>query len=465
MIFSSIEFILWFLPIFFFLYAVTPGQYRNLTLLAGSLVFYAYGDPRHLVLLMVSVLFNYLLGLHLGSPKGKRKNHRHSKFYKKRRMLMGIAVIGNVGAVLLYKVFLRSEPMPLGISFYTFQILSYLIDVYQGEVGRETSFVKLATYITMFPQLIEGPIVRYGEVEDALGKRQLTPEGIQDGLKVFVLGLSAKVLLADRIGLLWHSVQVIGFESISTPLAWLGAISYSLKLYFDFYGYSLMAKGLGRMIGFELPDNFDTPYMACTVRSFYRRWHTTLGRWFCRYVYVPLGGNRRGELRTVLNLLAVWALTALWHGVTPNFLIWGMLLWLLIVLERQVGRPLQGHPLNNAFLRRLLHGLGHLYLWAVIPVTWMCFEVTDIGQMQIYLGRMFGVGTGLYTRAGDWMDALRDYGALLAAGLFCATSLPGRIYRRWKKNILGIVVLAFLLWLCVWRLMVEGGNPFMYRNF
>ncbi len=465
MIFSSVEFILWFLPIFFLLYAVTPKQFRNVALLVGSLIFYACGEPGYVVLLAVSVVLNYFAGLHLGSPKGKRKNYKNSRFYKRRRSLLTAAVIGNVSVLLLFKIAVHGEAMPLGLSFYTFQILSYLIDVYQGEVCRETSLVKLATYVTMFPQLIQGPIVTYDEVEGALGERSLTAEGIQEGLKVFVLGLSEKVLLADRIGLLWHEVQVIGFESVSTPLAWLGAISYSMQIYFDFCGYSLMAKGLGRMLGFELPDNFDVPYMARTVRDFYRRWHITLGRWFRRYVYIPLGGNRRGELRTVLNLLAVWGLTAFWHGTTPNFWIWGMMLWCFIAMERLLEKPLKKHPVKNDLVRKALRGLQHIYLWAVIPVTWMCFAVTDINQLQILLGRMFGAGTELYVRPGDWIDALKDYSVLLAAGAFCATSLPGKIYKRFRQNFLVIVVIALLLWLCVWRLVAEGGNPFMYSGF
>ena len=340
MVFSSIEFLLFFLPLFLLAYALTPDRMKNMTLLSGSLVFYALGEPRSLLILMISVVVNYFISLHLGRRerlKGKNKK-RNKRLERRRRLLLITAIVLNLMPLAFFKGGMGERGLPLGISFYTFQILSYLIDLYRSGRKGETSFVIFATYITMFPRLLSGPIVYYSEVEAALQRRSFTVHSVQEGLKVFTMGLAAKVLLADRIGLLWQEVQVTGFESISTPLAWLAAVAYSLKIYFDFYGYSLMARGLGKMLGFELPENFRTPYMAGSVRDFYRRWHITLGRWFCNYVYIPLGGNRNGEFRTVCNLLAVWFLTAIWHGSTANFLIWGMLLWLAIVLEKQLMR-------------------------------------------------------------------------------------------------------------------------------
>ena len=338
-------------------------------LLIGSLIFYALGEPRYLVLLMVSVLLNYLAGLQLEQmpgQKGKRNKQRRNKYNRKRKRIFIAAIAVNIGVLVTCKAVFDENTLPLGVSFYTFQILSYLIDVYRGEQKRETSFVCFATYVTMFPKLVSGPITGYGEVREQIYRREFLLAGLQEGLKVFTMGLAAKVLLADRLGLLWREVQVTGFESISAPLAWLAAAAYSMKIYFDFYGYSLMAAGLGRMLGFELPENFRMPYMARSVRDFYRRWHITLGRWFCRYVYIPLGGNRKGELRTVLNLLAVWGLTAVWHGSTANFLIWGMMLWLLIVFERQA----EAMGVDKFLKKGPMRALPHLYLWAVIPVTW-----------------------------------------------------------------------------------------------
>lgn len=468
MVFNSKEFLLYFFPLFLILYGLTPGRLKNVTLLSGSLIFYAFGDPESLVLLMVSVMINYFFGLHLGggasceTDGGQRKDkRRHRKLEKKRKKLFVLALLFNIGLLVYFKCGMGWTALPLGISFYTFQILSYLIDVYQGVQKKETSFVALATYIVMFPQLLCGPIVDYREVRESLRDREFTAKGIQDGLKCFTMGLASKVLLADRIGLLWQEVQVTGFESISTPLAWLAAIAYSLKLYFDFYGYSLMAVGLGRMLGFELPVNFDNPYMAVSVRDFYRRWHMTLGRWFRRYVYIPLGGNRRGEFRTVCNLLAVWFLTAVWHGSTANFLIWGMLLWLAIVIERQLEALGALRFLNRGFGKVI----SHCYLLAVIPITWMCFAITDVGQLQIYLGRMFHAVPGLKVSAGDWEKALNNYGWLFGIGIFSCTPGIQKLFRRFKDTLPGIIILALLFWVCVWRMAVEGNNPFMYRHF
>lgn len=459
MLFSSLEFLLWFLPIFFILYALTPKRFKNAALLTGSLIFYAMGEERYLWLMIVSVLVNYFVGIFLG------KKNRYKSRLDWRKVVLFFAITGNVIVLFVFKVTLGGDEMPLGVSFYTFQILSYLIDIYRGTIPAEHSLVKTATYVTMFPQLISGPIVNYGEVAAEMSARRMTWKSVQDGLKVFTLGLIAKVLVADRVGLLWNDVQVRGFESISTPLAWLGAVAYSFKIYFDFYGYSLMAVGLGTMIGFRLPENFREPYMAASVRDFYRRWHITLGRWFCSYVYIPLGGNRRGELCTVRNLLIVWTLTGLWHGISGNFLIWGVLLWVLIVLERQINGFWNRHPIGGRNLWKPLHILPHLYLWAVIPVTWMCFAITDIRQLAVYLGRMFGQIPQSAVMPNDWVTALQNYGVLLAFALVASTPLIKRLYHKWKESMAVNVILAALFWLCVWRIMEEGNNPFLYFRF
>ena len=435
-----------------------------MTLLLGSLIFYAMGELKFLPLLMVSVLANFLLGLqfvNISRQKGKGRKQKRIRGIKKNKRLLAIAVVGNIGVLVLFKVGMGEEGLPLGISFYTFQVLSYLIDVYRGEQRKETSLVRFANYICMFPQLVSGPIVMYGEVREELWERKFTAEGIQQGLKVFTVGLAAKVLLADRIGLLWREVQVTGFESISTQLAWIAAVAYSLKIYFDFYGYSLMAVGLGRMLGFELPENFREPYMAGSVRDFYRRWHITLGRWFRQYVYIPLGGSRRGELRTFFCLLVVWFLTSIWHGRTANFLIWGLLILLFILLERQ----LEALGITKIFKRGVLKVIPHLYLLAVIPVTWICFAITDFSQLQVYWGRMFGTLEGIRVSTADWQKALETYWYLFVIGFLACTPLLKRLFQRWKDSFVGMLVLALLFWLCVWRLRVEGLNPFMYSNF
>lgn len=406
-------------------------------------------------LLLLSVAVNFVVGLHLG--QGRRvKNYKKTRAYKRKRKLFWIAVAGNIGVLILFKIGNPGDGLPLGISFYTFQILSYLMDVYRGECTREESLVDFASYILMFPQLISGPIVRYDEVRKELKERPFRASNIQDGLGMFILGLSYKVLLADRIGILWHEVQVTGFESISVPLAWMAAVAYSLQIYFDFHGYSLMAMGLGKMLGFDLPENFRTPYMARSVRDFYRRWHITLGRWFCRYVYIPLGGSRKGEWKTIQNLAVVWLLTAIWHGNSVNYLLWGGLLLLCIIVERQLERL--------DFVKNLKI-LPHLYLWFIIPITWMCFANTDLTQLQIYLERMFGVGSMLHGRTGDWMKAWNTYGHLFLISFLCCTDLVRKLYVKWKDSWLVRGILAVLLWVCIHRVLIAGNNPFLYFQF
>lgn len=438
MVFSSIEFLLYFLPIFILVYMIVPQKARNGVLVIGSMIFYAYGDLRWLGLLAVSAAGNFMAA---------------RVIRRKRGLIAAVAV--NIGVLILFKYYQGGAMLPMGISFYTFQAVSYLVDVYRREVPAERKFVDFAAYIMMFPKLVMGPITDYRDVRRQLRRRSCNAESLQEGLKLFILGLCGKVLLADQLALLWQEVQVTGFESISTPLAWIAAVAYSLQLYFDFAGYSVMAMGLGHMLGFSLPENFRQPYMAKSVREFYRRWHMSLGDWFCKYVYIPLGGSRRGEGRTVCNLLIVWLLTSLWHGITGNFLIWGMGICLLIILERQAGRLWKGKA----------PAICHLYLCAVIPVTWMCFAITDLGQLGIYLSRMFALGEGVAVHAGDWRNALSDYGLLLSAGVAASTPLVRWAYQKLEKHWFGMLLLAAGFWFCVHRIMLVGENPFMYRNF
>jgi alginate O-acetyltransferase complex protein AlgI len=451
LLFNSLEFLLAFLPIFMVVYGLTPKAYRNMTLLAGSIVFYGYGDLRFLPLLIISVLCNYMFGIHVAHKKKESKAH-----HRIRRTLFVLALIGNAGLLVLSKMMAGIWGLPLGISFYTFQIISYLADVYRGRVAGERSILRFADYIVMFPKLISGPITRYASLEESMRNREFHAEGIQEGLKVFVLGLALKVLLADRIGIFWNDVQVTGFVSLSTPQAWLGAIAFSFSLYFDFFGYSLMAIGLGRMLGFTLPDNFNNPYTSRSIREFYRRWHITLGMWFRDYIYIPLGGSRRGEVRTIFNLLLVWVLTGLWHGSTLNFLLWGLSLWLFIVLERLFGRMK---------IWREMVILPHLYLWVVIPVTWMFFAIPDLSQLLTYLGRMFALTPGVNIQIGDWMHALKTYWILFVSCALAATPLLGFLFRKLKGHVIGQVVLGMLFWFCVWRIWVSGENVFMYFRF
>ena len=451
LIFSSLEFLLYFLPIFMLVYGITPNRFKNVILVIGSLFFYGYGDWNFLPLLIFSTGINFMVGLHL--QKGKKE----SKFkYKKRTKILILAIAGNIGMLMLFKIMHNELGLPLGISFYTFQILSYLIDVYRGEIYCSKSFIEWASYVTMFPKLLSGPMISYGDYAKQKRKLKITAENVQDGLKLLTVGLATKVLLADRIGLLWREVQVTGFESITTPLAWIAAIAFSLKIYFDFHGYSLMARGVAKMLGFELPANFSHPYMARSVREFYRKWHMTLGKWFTKYIYIPMGGSRKGEMNTFINLFVVWLITSIWHGSSGNFLAWGMILFLLIVVERKLQKI--------QFLSRLKL-IPRLYLWIVIPITWMCFAITDFAQLQVYLGRMFAIIPGVSVHAMDWQKALANYGGLFLVSFVACTPLFEKIYHKIKKHIVGELILGALFWFCIWRIYVEGNNTFMYFKF
>ena len=456
--FGSIEFLLYFLPVFFLFYAITPKRLKNAMLLAGSYVFYAQGTLSHGLVLVISILVNYGVGRLLdqgGKPDASQQQGDFGeKRDKKRELLFMVAVMGNLAVLCHFKIW--AEAIPLGLSFYTFQVLGYLADVHYGEVRAERSLTRFALYLGMFPKVCSGPITSYAELKDQLANREITIAKVQDGLRLFVLGLAFKTLLADRIGILWTEVEKTGYASVSWRYAWLGAFGYSLMLYFDFQGYSMMAIGLGKMTGFDLPENFDKPYLARSVREFYRRWHITMGTWFRKYVYFHLGGNRKGEGRTVLNLLVVWLLTGFWHGISPNFFMWGVFLWSLIVAERLIERI----PIVKQLIL-----WPRLYLWFVIPISWMFFAITDVQDLQAYLMRMFGMGHGINVYYGDWLVCLKRHGAYLIAGVICATGVVETIFEKLHNKFLSNLILAILFWICVWKIMAAGSNPFAYVSF
>lgn len=471
MVFSSLEFIFRFLPLFLMIYYIIPCSWKNFWLFAGSLGFYFYGvrdTPFYFVLLVLSVLVNYRIGILIGRRRLGRMRKRwlvcgiiynlswliffkYSAFIAQNVNLL----LGRAEIPLHLPVF--APVLPVGISFYTFQAVSYLVDVYRKTVPYERSMVGFGMYISMFPQLIAGPIVTYSSMRAQIGRRKVTFRAIEDGLREFTIGLGFKVLLANRIGGLWTEVQTIGYESISTPLAWLGLLAFSLQIYFDFCGYSLMAKGLGTMMGFKLPNNFNHPYMSLSMTEFWRRWHITLGSWFREYVYIPLGGKRRGALLTFRNLLAVWLLTGFWHGASWNFIIWGLLLFLLMSIERL--------GLLRVLERRRV--IGHFYMMLMIPLTWLVFAVTDVRQILLYFQRLFPflMKQSLFYFSGDYLKYGKLYAVSIAAGLVFMTDIPYRIYNRHKYSLVTAVVLLAVFWACVYCIRIGMDDPFLYFRF
>lgn len=471
MVFSSFEFLIYFLPGFLLLYYLMPGKLKNLCLFAGSLVFYSYGvkgHPLYLLLIAGSVFVNYEVGKKIGKTRRKRV----------RRHWLTAGLIYNIGWLVFFKYldFLLENinqlgalggvkggipylhlALPIGISFYTFQISSYLIDVYRKDTKAESSFIALGTYLCMFPQLIAGPIVTYQSVSLQLKERRHSLARIEEGLKLFTIGLGYKVLIANRVSGLWNQVKGIGFDSISTPLAWLGLLAFSFQIYFDFYGYSLMAKGLGLLLGFRFPDNFNCPYMALSMTDFWRRWHITLGNWFREYVYIPLGGNRRGTVICIRNMLIVWLLTGLWHGASWNFILWGLCIFLLMCVEKAGwGRVTERFP-----------WLGHLYMALVIPLTWLLFAVKDLGEIKLYFTRLFPFlsnHAGVVFK-GDYLKYGSMYGISMTAALILCTGIQTKWYRKWKYKWFTAGVLTAVFWGAIYCIHMGMNDPFLYFNF
>jgi alginate O-acetyltransferase complex protein AlgI len=470
LVFSSLEFIFIFLPVFLAVYFLLRDRYKNSWLLLGSLAFYAYGtisQPLALILLIASVAVNYAAGFGIEA------------YGRYRKLIFILALIYNIGCLFAFKYLnflletatglLNLFPalnginlpgvgliLPLGISFYTFSIVSYIADVYTGKIHAEKSPIKLGVYLCMFPRLIAGPIVAYSGVSEQIDGRRHSLSSVNSGLMDFTAGLGLKVLLANQIGRLWSDIGSIGFDSISTPLAWMGVVAFSMQIYFDFWGYSLMAVGLGRMLGFELPENFNSPYTALTMTDFWRRWHMTLGLWFRNYIYIPLGGSRSGKAKAFRNMLVVWLLTGLWHGASWNFVLWGLITFLIIAVEKfLIGDFLNKKPV-----------FGHIYMAAVIPLMWAVFAITDFSSLRIYFGRLFPFsGPGINVYSLDYIKYGKMYGIVLLIGLFFCTQLPRKIYNRIKGSVFSAVVLIIVFWACVYCLYKGLDDPFLYFKF
>ena len=455
LVFSSLEFLFRFLPVFLAAFYLTPPRYRNVTLFAGSILLYACAQPQYVLLLLAVTALNYLVGIRAGAAAGIR--HRR----KRRAVMLGwllLAGAADLGILVFFKIMGASGnlALPLGLSFYTFKLVSYQADVFRGRIEAEMSFWRFASYICMFPQITSGPIMRYEDASGSLRGERVLPEQFAEGLRLLVLGLAAKVLLADRLGILWNDIRTIGFESISTPLAWLGAFAYSLQLYFDFQGYSLMAAGMGRMLGFPEIKNFNQPYSAVSVSDFWRRWHMTLGSWFRDYVYIPMGGNREGTGRLVRNLLTVWLLTGLWHGNGWNFVLWGLVLGGIIIAEKLT---------YGSWLKRR-KVFSHIYVLVLVPLTWMIFAITDLKELGIYFARLFPIfGIGQTLNAEDIWKYLSLYWPFLLAGAVCCVPALEALYEKWKKTWPAAVLLMLLFWAAVYRLSISAGNPFLYFSF
>lgn len=459
MIFSSLLFLSRFIPVFFVLYYLCPARAKNLMLFLGSIVFYAWGEPKFLILIIISILVNYIAGLLIGwADENKRLVIKKSIFI--------IAIIYDLSALFVFKYadFFISNinklsgseishlelTLPLGISFYTFQIMSYVIDLYKGRIKVEKSPLILGTYLVMFPQLIAGPIVVYSDVSEKLHDRHINISDIEEGISTFILGLGSKVLIANNVGMLWDDIAAIGYSNIHAGTAWLAVLAFSLQIFFDFNGYSLMAIGLGKMLGFDFPRNFDFPYISRSLTEFWRRWHITLSSWFREYVYIPLGGNRKGKTRTYVNLFVVWFLTGFWHGAGWNFILWGVFFFVMLSLEKA---GLKKYLDKNVLISRI-------YSLILIGLSWMIFAITDINSLGIFFTKLVSFGRDLSA-----LYFVRNYGVVLTLGCILSTKAFKDIYEKNKKKPVGIIALMLIFVISVAYLTDATYNPFLYFRF
>ena len=467
MLFSSIPFLYYFLPLVLAVYFLTPRAGKNAVLFLSSLLFYAWGEPKFCIFMLLSILQGYVFGRLI---EKHAQNKKRSKLFLTASVALSLALLAyckyadfflsSVNAVTGLSFKLLHVTLPIGISFYTFQILSYVVDVYRGSVPAQKSFLKLGTYIAMFPQLIAGPIVRYAEIAPQLDSRQTTLEDVSSGACRFVIGLSKKVLLANVLYELITAFQQS--RDLSVLYFWLYAVSFALQLYFDFSGYSDMAIGLGRIFGFRFSENFNYPYISGSITEFWRRWHISLGSWFRDYVYIPLGGNRVSKAKWLRNILVVWMLTGLWHGASWNFVLWGLGFAVLLVAEKLVyGRLLQR-----------THVLKHVYTLLLVTLSFVLFNADSVSEAVSQLGAMFGAG-GLPLVSTEGVYYLKSYAGTFLFATIGATPLVSNAISRFGKTRFGAqaltvlqpLVMLALLAACTAFLVDGSFNPFLYFRF
>lgn len=467
MVFSSLTFLYFFLPIVLALYFAVPKKAKNIVLFISGFIFYAWGEPFYIVIMIISTIIDYTAGRFMDKFDDREKM---------RTVFLLVSVIMNLSllAVFKYSSFFITNinflfgtsftdpnlPLPIGISFYTFQSMSYTIDLYMRNIKVQKNIINFTSYVTLFPQLVAGPIVRYEDVANEIDHRTITTSKIAEGIGIFVKGLGKKVILANNIGLVWAQVKAMGYDNISVATAWIGILAFTFQIYYDFSGYSDMAIGLGKMFGFNFPQNFNYPYVSKSISEFWRRWHITLGSWFRSYVYIPLGGNRKGLPRTVINLLIVWVLTGFWHGASWNFVFWGLYFGILIIIER-LGW--------GKVLAKLPAIVSRLYTFILVVIGWVFFDIDGMKPAFNYLKAMFGSN-------GVVIDTTAKYliGTSLLIFVICiiaSTEIIKKIYTKLNSldgNVIqyAIPVFQLIIMLISTAFLVNATyNPFIYFRF
>lgn len=466
MVFSSIVFLYIFLPIMLLLYFIVPSKFKNAIMILASLVFFAWGEIRYIFIMLVLAVMDFICGKQITKYQDNKK---------KKILFLMINVVVNLGILFFFKyadfiitninnltglsIPLLNIPLPIGVSFNTFQSLSYVIDVYRGTVKCEKSFYNYLTYTTLFPQIIAGPIVRYETVDEELETKNISLDNFSAGMKRFIIGLGKKVLIANSVGALWNTIETGNYSELSMLFAWIGIISFALQIYFDFSGYSDMAIGLAQIFGMKFDENFNYPYISKSITEFWRRWHITLSSWFRDYVYIPLGGNRRGFAIQIRNILIVWFLTGAWHGASWNFILWGLYFGVILILEK-------------LFLLKLLEKLpkiiGHIYSIVIILVGWVIFAFEDLARVGEYIKAVF-INSNLWNS--EALYYLQNYGLLILIGAICSIPLWKKLKEKIdSKNSKTLEVITTLGYVAIFvlstaSLVTNSFNPFLYFRF
>lgn len=476
MVFSSLTFLFAFLPITLIVYYLVPQKAKNVVILISGLVFYAWGEPIYVLAMIASTFIDYTAGRLIAKYDDKPKI---------RLACLIVSLVMNLGLLGTFKYlgFLINSanawfglsipnpnlPLPIGISFFTFQSMSYTIDLYRRNIKVQKNAVSFMAFVTLFPQIVAGPIVRYEDIQNEIDNRTITEKMVGDGISRFIIGLGKKVLIANNIGMLWTEIKALEYGELSAVSAWLGILAFTFQIYFDFSGYSDMAIGLGKMMGFTFPENFDYPYMSHSISEFWRRWHMTLGAWFKSYIYIPLGGNRKGLARTILNLLIVWTVTGIWHGASWNFMLWGAYFGILIVLERLF---------LGKWLEKIPSFFSWLYTFILVVFGWVMFDAVDVSTVHIgdmfsqvctYIGAMFGAN-------GVFMDntatnALMNYGVMFGICIFGSSDVVKTTSERIKEKAPSWVMYGYpivqtvIMLASVAYITTSSYNPFLYFNF
>ena len=469
MVFSSMIFLWIFLPIVILLYYISNDKFKNIILLISSLIFYAWGEPKYIILMLISIFINYIFGIFL------------DKFRKNGKLILILAIIVNLGLLAYFKYFnfyveginilfnknvlkFRDIVLPIGISFYTFQILSYIIDLYRKEIKVQKNILNLALYVSFFPQLIAGPIVKYKDIEKEINNRKVNLELFASGIKRFVYGLGKKVMIANSLAIVADTIFNSYTSSLNTPLVWLGAIAYTLQIYFDFSGYSDMAIGLGRMFGFHFMENFNLPYLSQSITEFWRRWHISLSTWFKQYLYIPLGGNRKGKFRTYLNLFIVFFATGLWHGASFNFVVWGLYHGLFLIIERIFFKKI----LDNNKMKFL----NSIYVMLVVIIGWVIFRADSTYQALSLIKLMFS-----FDFSPTYILTTSQVNLKILLTIILAIILCGPIQKlvsslksskkiiKFYENKFEVIVIVLILSISILELVSSSYNPFIYFRF